>query len=189
MLMKEWKQCALDLGARPLFTENICWILWSCNVVKINALWRMHSDAIASQTWWKDNALWCLCDLACTRDAEFTTDSLSPNMWLFLFTWTPKHQSMLQRSVICSTQVLATTNSEEQVAVSTMACFLEHQAISQSANMQWWICLQGNHAWGLHPHNALTEQAFQEGQDHPQANLLGHLWKQKASLVPLSWGC
>ena len=31
-------------------------------------------------TWWKDNAVWHLCNLVYNIDDEFTVDSLSPNI-------------------------------------------------------------------------------------------------------------
>ena len=60
-------------------------------------------------------------------EAEFTTNLLCPNMKLFSLTSTPRCLSVLCRSIVCSMQVLAATNSDEHVAVSTMACFLECQ--------------------------------------------------------------
>ena len=78
---------------------------------------------------WKDRAVCLLCNLACILVDEFTTDSLSPNMWLFSIIGTPRYRSVLRRSIICSTQVLAATNSDPYVAVSTVACFFVYQSI------------------------------------------------------------
>jgi len=44
---------------------------------------------MASLTWWKDRALWCLRRLACGIVELSTTDLLSPNMYAFLQTGTP----------------------------------------------------------------------------------------------------
>ena len=42
---------------------------------------------------------------------------------------TPKYLNVSLRSIICSVAVLAATNSEPYVAVSTVACFLEYQSV------------------------------------------------------------
>ena len=40
----------------------------------------------------------------------------------------PRYLKVCLMSMICSVTVLATTNSEPYVAVSTVACFLEYQS-------------------------------------------------------------
>ena len=42
---------------------------------------------------------------------------------------TPRYLKVYLRSTICSVTVLATTNSEPYVAVSTVACFLEYLSV------------------------------------------------------------
>ena len=42
---------------------------------------------------------------------------------------TPRYLKVYLRSMICSVAVLAATNSEPYVAVSTVACFLEYQSV------------------------------------------------------------
>ena len=54
-----------------------------------------------------------------------TTDLLSPNMNVFIMMGTPRYLSVFLRSMICSVAVLAATNSEPYVAVSTVACLSE----------------------------------------------------------------
>ena len=41
----------------------------------------------------------------------------------------PKNLRVYLKSMICSVAVLAATNSEPYVAVSTVACFLEYQSV------------------------------------------------------------
>ena len=62
-------------------------------------------------------------------DDEFTTDSLSLNMHFVLQIGTPRYLRVILKSIICSAQILAATNSEPYVTVSTVACFLEYQSI------------------------------------------------------------
>ena len=54
-----------------------------------------------------------------------TTDLLSPNMNVLVMIGTPRYLSVFLRSMICSVAVLAATNSEPYVAVSTVACLSE----------------------------------------------------------------
>ena len=42
---------------------------------------------------------------------------------------TPRYLKLYLRSIICSVVVLAATNSEPYVAVSTVACFLDYQLV------------------------------------------------------------
>ena len=42
---------------------------------------------------------------------------------------TPRYLKVYLRSMICSVAVLAATNSEPYVAISTVACFLEYQSV------------------------------------------------------------
>ena len=58
-----------------------------------------------------------------------TTDLLSANMYALVWMGTPRYLSVFLRSMICSVAVLAATNSEICVAVSTVACLLENQSV------------------------------------------------------------
>ena len=58
-----------------------------------------------------------------------TTDLLSPNMYALVMMGTPRYLSVFLRSMICSVAVLAATNSEPDVAVSTVTCLLENQSV------------------------------------------------------------
>ena len=58
-----------------------------------------------------------------------TTDLLSPNMYVLVMMGTPRYLSVFLRSMICSVAVLAATNSEPYVAVSTVACHFKNQCI------------------------------------------------------------
>ena len=57
------------------------------------------------------------------------TDLLSPNMKLLLLIGTPRYIRVYLRSTIWSTAILAATNSDPYVAVSTVACHLEYQSV------------------------------------------------------------
>ena len=57
------------------------------------------------------------------------TDLLSPNMKLLLLIGTPSYIRVYLRSTIWSTAILAATNSDPYVAVSTVACPLEYQSV------------------------------------------------------------
>ena len=56
------------------------------------------------------------------------TDLLLPNMYALFMMGTPIYLSVSMRSMICSVAVLAATNSEPYVAVSTVACLFEYQS-------------------------------------------------------------
>ena len=58
-----------------------------------------------------------------------TTDLLSPNMYALVMMGTPRYISVFQRSMICSVAVLAATNSEPYVAVSTVTCLFENESV------------------------------------------------------------
>ena len=58
-----------------------------------------------------------------------TTDLLSPNIYALVMMGSPRYLSVFLRSIICSVAVLAATNSEPYVAVSTVACLFENQPI------------------------------------------------------------
>ena len=58
-----------------------------------------------------------------------TTDLLSPNMHAFIMIGTPRCLSVFLTSMICSVAVLAATNSEPYVAVSTVAFLFENQSV------------------------------------------------------------
>ena len=57
------------------------------------------------------------------------TDLLSPNMYALVMMGTPRYLSVFLRSMICSVAVLAATNSEPYVAVSTVAYLFKYQSI------------------------------------------------------------
>ena len=59
----------------------------------------------------------------------FTTDSLSPNIWLGPEIGTQRYLNVVLKSMIYSTHILAATNYDEYVAISDVACFLDHEAI------------------------------------------------------------
>ena len=56
------------------------------------------------------------------------TDLLSPNTYALVMMGTPRYLSVFLRSMICSGAVLAATNSEASVAVSTVACLFDYQS-------------------------------------------------------------
>ena len=58
-----------------------------------------------------------------------TTDLLSPNIYALVMMGTPRYLSVFLRSIICSVAVLAATNSEPYVVVSTVACLFENQSV------------------------------------------------------------
>ena len=60
--------------------------------------------------------------------ALVTTDLLPPNKKDLVPMGLPRYLKVCLMSMICSVAVLAATNSETYVAVSTMACFLEYQS-------------------------------------------------------------
>ena len=57
------------------------------------------------------------------------TDLLSPNIYALVMMGTPRYLSVFLRSIICSVAVLAATNSEPYVVVSTVACLFENQSV------------------------------------------------------------
>ena len=59
----------------------------------------------------------------------FTTDSLSQKTLLGPRIGTPRYINVVLISTICSTYVLAATNSDEYVAVSAVDYFIDHQAM------------------------------------------------------------
>ena len=63
------------------------------------------------------------------------TDLLSPNLELLLLIGTPRYIRVYLRSTFWSTAVLATTNSDPYVAVSTVACCLEYQFVGVPLRM------------------------------------------------------
>ena len=58
-----------------------------------------------------------------------TTDLLSPNIYALVMMGTPRCLSVFLRSAICSVAVLAATNSEPYVAVTTVACLFKTQSV------------------------------------------------------------
>ena len=65
------------------------------------------------------------------------TDLLSTNMKLLLLVGTPSYIRVYLRLTIWSTAILAATNSDPYVAVSTVACLLEYQSVGVPLTM--WI--------------------------------------------------
>ena len=55
-----------------------------------------------------------------------TSDLLSPNMYALIMMGPPRYLSVFLRLMICSVAVLAATNSETYVAVSTVACLFKN---------------------------------------------------------------
>ena len=58
-----------------------------------------------------------------------TTDLLLSNMYALVMMGTPRYLSVFLRSMICSLAVLAGTDSEPFVAVSTVASLFKYQSI------------------------------------------------------------
>ena len=56
-------------------------------------------------------------------------DLLSPNMNCLLLIGTPRYIRVYLRSTIWSTAILAATNSDPCVPVSTVTCLLEYQSV------------------------------------------------------------
>ena len=64
------------------------------------------------------------------KDDTCYTDLLLPNIYNFDLMGTPRYLKVYLMSIIvCSVAVLAATNSDPYVAVSTVACFLEYQSV------------------------------------------------------------
>ena len=59
----------------------------------------------------------------------FTTDLLSPYIWLGTKVGTLSYLSLDLVSIICSSHVLVAMNSDDYVAVSAITCFLDHHAM------------------------------------------------------------
>ena len=64
----------------------------------------------------------------CGSVALVTTDLLSPNRKDLVVMGAPRYLKVCLMSMICSVAVLAGTNSEPCVAVSTVACSFEYQS-------------------------------------------------------------
>ena len=85
--------------------------------------------AMASLTRWNAKMLCLLLKVECGSVALVTTDLLSPNIYDLDLMGTPSYLSVYLISMICSVAVLAATNSDPYVAVSTVACFLKYQSV------------------------------------------------------------
>ena len=86
--------------------------------------------AMASLTQWNARMLCLLLKVECGSVAPVTTDLLSPNIYDLDLIGTPRYLSVYLISMICSVAVLAATNSDPYVGVSTVACFLVyHQSV------------------------------------------------------------
>ena len=84
---------------------------------------------MASLTLWNARMLCLLLRVEWGRVALVTTDLLSPNMYDYDLMGTPKYLRVYLWSIICSVAIMAATNSEPYVAVSTVACFLEYHSV------------------------------------------------------------
>ena len=91
--------------------------------------------AMASLTRWNARMLCLLLKVECGSVALVTTDLLSPNIYDLDLMGTPRYLSVYLISMICSVAVLAATNSDPYVAVSTVACFLEYQSVGVCVNL------------------------------------------------------
>ena len=110
-----------------------------CSQCLLNMSLRLYSDliqwksiilaAIASLTRWNAKILCLLLKVECGSVALVTTDLLSPNIYDLDLMGTPRYLNVYLMSMICSVAVLAATNSDPYVAVSTVACFLEYQSV------------------------------------------------------------
>ena len=89
----------------------------------------MSLAAIASLTRWNARMLCLLLKVECGSVALVTTDLLSPNMYDLDLMGTSRYLIVYLISMICSVADLAATNSDQYVAVSTVACFLEYQSV------------------------------------------------------------
>ena len=58
-----------------------------------------------------------------------TCDNRLPNIYDFDLMGTPRYIRVHLMSIICSVAVLAATNSDPYVPISTVACFLEYQSV------------------------------------------------------------
>ena len=91
---------------------------------------------MASLTLWNAKMLCLLLKVECGSVALVTTDLLSPNIYDLYLMGTPRYLSVYLISMICSVAVLAATNSDPYVVVSTVACFLEYQSVG--VRLQKW---------------------------------------------------
>ena len=89
----------------------------------------MISAAMASLTQWNARMICLLIKVECGSVALVTTDLLSPSIYDLDVMGTPRYLSVNLISMICSAAVLAATNSDPYVAVSTATCFLEYQSV------------------------------------------------------------
>ena len=85
--------------------------------------------SIGSLTLQYDNMLCLLLSTDWGMVALMITDLLSPNIYALVMMGTPRYLSVFLGSMICSVAVLAATNSEPCVAVSTVACLFQYQLI------------------------------------------------------------
>ena len=84
---------------------------------------------MASLTLWNAKMLCFWHKVECGSVARVTTDLLSPNIYDLDLWGTPRYLSVYLISMICSVAVLAATNSDPYVAVSTVGCFLVYQSV------------------------------------------------------------
>ena len=88
----------------------------------------MSFAAIATLTLCNARILCLFVSVECGNVALVTTDLLSPNRKDLVVMGAPRYLKVCLMSMICSVAVLAATNSEPYVAVSTVAYFFEYQS-------------------------------------------------------------
>ena len=113
-------QCLLNISLR-LFSDLIQWK-------------SIILAAMASLTRWNAKILCLLLRVEGGSVALVTTDLLSPNIYDLDLMGTPRYLSVYLMSISCSVAVLAATNSDPYVAVSTVACFLDYQSVGDCRN-------------------------------------------------------
>ena len=126
---------------------------------------------MASLTRWNAKMLCLLLKVECGSVERVTTDLVSLNIYDLDLMGTPRYLSVYLISMICSVAVLAATNSDSYIAVSTVASFLEYQSVG--VWLQKW-----RHAVGDSPvvmqRRRLASRALVVVTDFPRG--LGQLW-------------
>ncbi len=114
-----------------LLIPPMCLLRMSAGLSLLSAIHmkRMTLAVMASLTQWKESATCHLFKDEWGMVALSTTDRLSPNRYVGPLTETPRYLNAARfPTMICSVAVLAETNSEPYVAVSTVLYFLEYQS-------------------------------------------------------------
>ena len=119
------------------------------------------------------------------------TDLLSPNMKLLPLIGTPRYIRVYLRSTIRSTAILAATNSDPYVAVSTVACLLEYQSLPQILiSFHGCLCL-GIPVCGCCPINNVENGCDRPASDQVMVQFCIHIvqWSHTFLLVQgCRWG-